>query len=118
VLLIWAATNSALFPIQFGPESSTSQSCESVVEYIFPDRNSCKSFWKKCIEIYSFFKLNINQDKVKSRSKSLLSARGSSFRYTGRTQKEMINFLHENFMKRSNGAAKRTETDKAAAFGR
>eukprot|EP00095_Tigriopus_kingsejongensis_P003908 snap_masked-scaffold85_size395806-processed-gene-0.2 protein:Tk03908 transcript:snap_masked-scaffold85_size395806-processed-gene-0.2-mRNA-1 annotation:"chondrocyte-derived ezrin-like domain containing protein isoform c" len=71
---------------------------KDMVEFYFEDRNHCKNFWKKCVEHHSFFRCSttIHRDREKRR----LLSRGSSFRYSGKTQKEMQEFVRENFVKR------------------
>ncbi len=56
--------------------------------FCFGTRDEAKAFWKKCIEHHSFFRcVSI---KRLPRPKSKLLTRGSSFRYNGLTQKELI----------------------------
>ncbi|CAG7838549.1 unnamed protein product, partial [Allacma fusca] len=76
---------------------------KETVEFIFDTRNECKSFWKRCVEHHAFFRCEKAPSLAGSssgRSKGLLTSRGSSFRYSGRTQKQMVAFVRENFVKR------------------
>ncbi|KAF0292339.1 FERM, ARHGEF and pleckstrin domain-containing protein 2 [Amphibalanus amphitrite] len=70
---------------------------KDTVEFFFGTRNYCKNFWKKCVEHHGFFRcLDVAQ---KSRSKPRVLPRGSSFRFSGRTQKQMIEYVRENYAK-------------------
>lgn len=71
---------------------------KDTVEFYFDDRNQCKNFWKKCVEHHSFFRCSstVNREREKHR----LLSRGSSFRYSGKTQKQMQEYVRENFVKR------------------
>lgn len=94
---------------------------------MFETRNDCKSFWKKCVENHGFFRCFSVKRLPRQRTKVL--SRGSSFRYklfiiitlhlycmcfnrvminkqlifyrySGKTQKQMVEFVRENFVKR------------------
>ena len=52
---------------------------KDTVEFYFESRNSCKNFWKKCIEHHSFFRRHVT--KGDARHKTRVVSRGSSFRY-------------------------------------
>lgn len=41
-------------------------------------RDTCKAFWKTCVEYHAFFRLS---EEPKSKPKALLCSKGSSFRY-------------------------------------
>uniref|UniRef100_A0A9J8ANC1 FERM C-terminal PH-like domain-containing protein n=1 Tax=Cyprinus carpio carpio TaxID=630221 RepID=A0A9J8ANC1_CYPCA len=41
-------------------------------------RDVCKAFWKLCVEYHAFFRL---AEEPKSHQRSILSSKGSSFRY-------------------------------------
>ncbi|GAB6019752.1 hypothetical protein CHUAL_001305 [Chamberlinius hualienensis] len=71
---------------------------KDTVEFFFESRNECKNFWKKCVEHHGFFRCSAV--KKAQRQKTRVLSRGSSFRYSGRTQKEVIEFVRENFIKR------------------
>ncbi|CAF1099568.1 unnamed protein product [Adineta ricciae] len=70
---------------------------KDTVEFYFHTRDECKNFWKKCIEYHAFFRCVTI--KRTSRSRSRLLTRGSSFRYNGRTQKEIIEYAREHYVK-------------------
>ncbi|XP_041483014.1 FERM, ARHGEF and pleckstrin domain-containing protein 1-like isoform X1 [Lytechinus variegatus] len=59
----------------------------STVEFQMETRNDCKQFWKSCVEHHAFFRLT--QIKY-PRSRRRLLSRGSTFRYSGRTQKQVV----------------------------
>ncbi|XP_023243661.1 FERM, ARHGEF and pleckstrin domain-containing protein 1-like [Centruroides sculpturatus] len=73
---------------------------KDTVEFFFEGRNECKNFWKKCIENHAFFRCA--EVRKTSRQKTRLFSRGSSFRYSGRTQKQMVEYVRENYVKRQN----------------
>ncbi|CAF3306701.1 unnamed protein product [Rotaria socialis] len=70
---------------------------KDTVEFYFDTRDECKNFWKKCIEYHAFFRCVTIQRL--HRSKKKLLAGGSSFRYHGRTQKEITEYARENYTK-------------------
>ncbi|KAM9400664.1 FERM domain-containing protein 7-like [Salvelinus alpinus] len=69
---------------QIGP------SRKDTVEFAMASRDVSKSFWKTCVEYHAFFRL---AKEPQSRSKTLLSSKGSSFRYSGRTQKQLMEYM-------------------------
>lgn len=71
---------------------------KDTVEFFFESRNECKNFWKKCIENHAFFRCT--EVKRVPRQKTRLFSRGSSFRYSGRTQKQIVEYVRENYVKR------------------
>ncbi|KAE8604510.1 hypothetical protein XENTR_v10014726 [Xenopus tropicalis] len=70
---------------------------QDALEFLLPSRDTCKRFWKICVEYHSFFRL---QDEPKPKSKPVLLSRGSSFRYSGRTQKQLIDYMRDSSIKR------------------
>lgn len=70
---------------------------QDALEFLLPSRDMCKRFWKICVEYHSFFRL---QDQPKPKSKPVLLSRGSSFRYSGRTQKQLIEYVRDTSIKR------------------
>ncbi|XP_014844954.1 PREDICTED: FERM domain-containing protein 7 isoform X1 [Poecilia mexicana] len=62
-------------------------SCKDTLEFAMASRDVCKSFWKMCVEYHAFFKL---AEEPKPIHKTLLSCKGSRFRYSGRTQKQLL----------------------------
>uniref|UniRef100_A0A7N6ANW1 FERM, ARHGEF and pleckstrin domain-containing protein 2 n=1 Tax=Anabas testudineus TaxID=64144 RepID=A0A7N6ANW1_ANATE len=68
------------------------------LEFLMASRDQCKIFWKICVEYHSFFRL---LDQPQPKSKTMLFNRGSSFRYSGRTQKQLVEYVRENGAKRT-----------------
>ncbi|XP_055260060.1 FERM, ARHGEF and pleckstrin domain-containing protein 2 isoform X2 [Moschus berezovskii] len=79
-----------LHPEVHGPYQDT-------LEFVLGSRNECKSFWKICVEHHAFFRL---LDQPKPRAKAILFSRGSSFRYSGRTQRQLADYVKDGGMKR------------------
>nr|CAD7196274.1 unnamed protein product [Timema douglasi] len=71
---------------------------KDTVEFFFEGRNECKNFWKKCVENHGFFRCSAV--KHVPRQKTRVLSRGSSFRYSGRTQKQIVEFVRENYVTR------------------
>ncbi|XP_028163989.1 FERM, ARHGEF and pleckstrin domain-containing protein 2-like isoform X2 [Ostrinia furnacalis] len=69
-----------------------------VVEFFFEGRNECKNFWKKCVENHGFFRCT-SVPRL-PRHKTRVISRGSSFRYSGKTQKQIVEFVRDNYVKR------------------
>ncbi|XP_033821573.1 FERM, ARHGEF and pleckstrin domain-containing protein 2 isoform X1 [Periophthalmus magnuspinnatus] len=80
-----------LHPEVHGPHQDT-------LEFMMGSRDQCKIFWKICVEYHSFFRLF---DQPQPKNKAKLFTRGSSFRYSGRTQKQLVEFVKENGAKRT-----------------
>ncbi|VDP70767.1 unnamed protein product [Echinostoma caproni] len=66
-------------------------------EFVFESRDECKSFWKQCIEHHAFFRCQAVKKPPNRRGRMV--SKGSSFRYTGRTQKQLIEYVRENYVK-------------------
>ncbi|XP_037530286.1 FERM, ARHGEF and pleckstrin domain-containing protein 2 [Nematolebias whitei] len=71
---------------------------QDILEFMMASRDECKNFWKICVEYHSFFRLF---DQPQPKSKAILFTRGSSFRYSGRTQKQLVEYVRENGAKRT-----------------
>lgn len=80
-----------LHPEVHGPHQDT-------LEFMMASRDQCKIFWKICVEYHSFFRMF---DQPQPKSKAILFTRGSSFRYSGRTQKQLVDYVRENGAKRT-----------------
>lgn len=80
-----------LHPEVHGPHQDT-------LEFMMASRDQCKIFWKICVEYHSFFRLF---DQPQPKSKAILFTRGSSFRYSGRTQRQLVEYVRENGAKRT-----------------
>ncbi|NXU50388.1 FRMD7 protein, partial [Turnix velox] len=61
--------------------------CKDTLEFTMASRDACKAFWKLCVEYHAFFRLS---EEPKSKPKALLCSKGSSFRYSGRTQRQLL----------------------------
>ncbi|WAR27779.1 FARP1-like protein [Mya arenaria] len=68
---------------------------KDLVEFFFDSRDECKTFWKKCIEHHGFFRCQ--RVKKLPRNKTRVVSRGSSFRYSGRTQRQLSEYVRESF---------------------
>ncbi|CAD0195222.1 unnamed protein product [Chrysodeixis includens] len=86
------------FLIKLHPEGYVSGYYRDVVEFFFDGRNECKNFWKKCVENHGFFRCSsvVRQPRQKTR----VISRGSSFRYSGKTQKQIVEYVRDNYVKR------------------
>ncbi|KAK1889629.1 FERM domain containing protein 7 [Dissostichus eleginoides] len=62
-------------------------SCKDTLEFSMASRDVCKCFWKTSVEYHAFFRLAEEPNTI---HKTLLSCKGSSFRYSGRTQKQLL----------------------------
>ncbi|XP_067084960.1 FERM domain-containing protein 7 [Osmerus mordax] len=60
---------------------------KDTVEFSLASRDVCKAFWRTCVENHAFFRLS---EEPPSQQRPLLYSRGSSFRYSGRTQKQLL----------------------------
>uniref|UniRef100_A0A3B4VIX4 FERM, ARHGEF and pleckstrin domain-containing protein 2 n=1 Tax=Seriola dumerili TaxID=41447 RepID=A0A3B4VIX4_SERDU len=84
------------FLIKLHPEVHVCISDHLLCNFVL--RDQCKIFWKICVEYHSFFRLF---DQPLPKSKAILFTRGSSFRYSGRTQKQLVEYVRENGAKRT-----------------
>nr|XP_057922404.1 FERM domain-containing protein 7 [Doryrhamphus excisus] len=75
-------------------------SLKDTLEFCMASRDVCKAFWKMCVEYHAFFRL-AEEPQVVHR-KTLLSCKGSGFRYSGRTQKQLLECLGSSEKKPSN----------------
>ncbi|XP_075793279.1 FERM, ARHGEF and pleckstrin domain-containing protein 2 isoform X5 [Pelodiscus sinensis] len=80
-----------LHPEVHGPYQDT-------LEFLLGSRDECKNFWKICVEYHTFFRLF---DQPKPKAKTVFFSRGSSFRYSGRTQKQLVNYVKDSGMKKT-----------------
>ncbi|KAJ0070300.1 hypothetical protein NL108_007644, partial [Boleophthalmus pectinirostris] len=81
------------FKIVFCPQSSY----QDTLEFLMASRDCCKVFWKICVEYHAFFRLF---EEPKPKRKPVLMSRGSSFRFSGRTQKQVIDYVRESEFKK------------------
>ncbi|KAI1882718.1 hypothetical protein AGOR_G00237800 [Albula goreensis] len=80
-----------LHPEVHGPHQDT-------LEFLMASRDQCKLFWKNCVEHHTFFRL---LDQPKPKAKAILFSRGSSFRYSGRTQKQLVEYVRDSGIRRT-----------------
>ncbi|XP_005452933.1 FERM, ARHGEF and pleckstrin domain-containing protein 1 isoform X2 [Oreochromis niloticus] len=83
------------FLIKLRPDLNSS--CQDTLEFLMPSRDCCKVFWKICVEYHAFFRLF---EEPKPKPKPVLFSRGSSFRFSGRTQKQVIEYVRESEFKK------------------
>ncbi|XP_051566438.1 FERM, ARHGEF and pleckstrin domain-containing protein 1 isoform X2 [Myxocyprinus asiaticus] len=70
---------------------------QDTLEFLMASRDCCKVFWKICVEYHAFFRLF---EEPRPKPKPVLFSRGSSFRFSGRTQKQVIDYVKENEFKK------------------
>ncbi|XP_062306747.1 FERM, ARHGEF and pleckstrin domain-containing protein 2 isoform X3 [Osmerus eperlanus] len=80
-----------LHPEVHGPHQET-------LEFMMASRDQCKIFWKNCVEHHSFFRL---LDQPQPKARAVFFSRGSSFRYSGRTQKQLVEYVRESGARRT-----------------
>ncbi|XP_066089792.1 FERM, ARHGEF and pleckstrin domain-containing protein 2 isoform X4 [Saccopteryx bilineata] len=80
-----------LHPEVHGPYQDT-------LEFLLGSRDECKNFWKICVEYHTFFRLF---DQPKPKAKAVFFSRGSSFRYSGRTQRQLVDYVKDGATKRT-----------------
>ncbi|KAM7106615.1 FERM, ARHGEF and pleckstrin domain-containing protein 2 isoform 4-T6 [Ciconia maguari] len=71
---------------------------QDTLEFLLGSRDECKNFWKICVEYHTFFRL---LDQPKPKAKAVFFTRGSSFRYSGRTQKQLVDYIKDSGMKKT-----------------
>ncbi|XP_067372037.1 FERM, ARHGEF and pleckstrin domain-containing protein 1 isoform X3 [Channa argus] len=84
------------FLIKLRPDLNQS-SYQDTLEFLMASRDCCKVFWKICVEYHAFFRLF---EEPKPKPKPVLFTRGSSFRFSGRTQKQVIDYMKETEFKK------------------
>nr|XP_046259441.1 FERM, ARHGEF and pleckstrin domain-containing protein 1 isoform X2 [Scatophagus argus] len=83
------------FLIKLRPDLNSSY--QDTLEFLMASRDCCKVFWKICVEYHAFFRLF---EEPKPKPKPVLFTRGSSFRFSGRTQKQVIDYVRETEFKK------------------
>uniref|UniRef100_A0A8C7QQJ0 FERM, ARHGEF and pleckstrin domain-containing protein 1 n=1 Tax=Oncorhynchus mykiss TaxID=8022 RepID=A0A8C7QQJ0_ONCMY len=83
------------FLIKLRPDLNSSY--QDTLEFLMGSRDCCKVFWKICVEYHAFFRLF---EEPKARPKPVLFTRGSSFRFSGRTQKQVIDYVKDSEFKK------------------
>ncbi|XP_067108692.1 LOW QUALITY PROTEIN: FERM, ARHGEF and pleckstrin domain-containing protein 1 [Osmerus mordax] len=84
------------FLIKLRPDLNKS-SYQDTLEFLMASRDCCKVFWKICVEYHAFFRLF---EEPKPKPKPVIFTRGSSFRFSGRTQKQVIDYVKESEFKK------------------
>ncbi|TGZ72258.1 hypothetical protein CRM22_002205 [Opisthorchis felineus] len=74
------------------------------IEFIFDSREECKHFWKHCIEHHTFFRCPKAEQALSKQGQpgQRFSRSGSTFRYTGRTEQELHEYVQEHGENRIN----------------
>lgn len=75
------------------------ESPKDAINFIFPTRNLCKNFWKKCVEHHGFYRCQATPKR--SLCKHRVITKGSQFRFTGRTQKELVVYARNSLAKKT-----------------
>uniref|UniRef100_A0A8C7U7Q3 FERM, ARHGEF and pleckstrin domain-containing protein 1 n=1 Tax=Oncorhynchus mykiss TaxID=8022 RepID=A0A8C7U7Q3_ONCMY len=83
------------FLIKLRPDLNSSY--QDTLEFLMGSRDCCKVFWKICVEYHAFFRLF---EEPKPKPKPVLFTRGSSFRFSGRTQKQVIDYVKDSEFKK------------------
>ncbi|XP_056145077.1 FERM, ARHGEF and pleckstrin domain-containing protein 1 [Lampris incognitus] len=83
------------FLIKLRPDLNSAY--QDTLEFLMSSRDCCKVFWKICVEYHAFFRLF---EEPKPKPKPVLFSRGSSFRFSGRTQKQVIDYVKESEFKK------------------
>ncbi|XP_069752139.1 FERM domain-containing protein 7-like [Narcine bancroftii] len=68
------------------------------LEFLMESRDTCKHFWKTCVEYHAFFRL---PEEPRSKTRPLLYSKGSCFRYSGRTQKQLVEYMNKGDFKKA-----------------
>ncbi|KAG5852292.1 hypothetical protein ANANG_G00060840 [Anguilla anguilla] len=84
------------FLIKLRPDLNQS-AYQDTLEFMMGSRDCCKVFWKICVEYHAFFRLF---EEPKPKPKPVLFTRGSSFRFSGRTQKQVIDYVKDSEFKK------------------
>ncbi|XP_041933755.1 FERM, ARHGEF and pleckstrin domain-containing protein 1 isoform X1 [Alosa sapidissima] len=84
------------FLIKLRPDLNES-AYQDTLEFLMASRDCCKVFWKICVEYHAFFRLF---EEPKPKPKPVLFSRGSSFRFSGRTQKQLIDYVKDTEFKK------------------
>ncbi|XP_029601805.1 FERM, ARHGEF and pleckstrin domain-containing protein 1 isoform X4 [Salmo trutta] len=80
------------FLIKLRPDLNQS-GYQDTLEFTMASRDCCKIFWKICVEYHAFFRLF---EEPKPKPKAVLFTRGSSFRFSGRTQKQVSDYVKDS----------------------
>nr|XP_002732232.2 PREDICTED: FERM, RhoGEF and pleckstrin domain-containing protein 2 [Saccoglossus kowalevskii] len=69
---------------------------KDTVEFFLSSRNEAKRLWKSCVEHHTFFRLT--EPKLMKQKPKVFS-RGSTFRYSGKTQKQVVDSVRQSYKK-------------------
>ncbi|XP_015218975.1 FERM, ARHGEF and pleckstrin domain-containing protein 1 isoform X2 [Lepisosteus oculatus] len=83
------------FLIKLRPDLNSTY--QDTLEFLMASRDCCKVFWKICVEYHAFFRLF---EEPKPKPKPVLFSRGSSFRFSGRTQKQVLDYVRDSEFKK------------------
>ncbi|XP_030636646.1 FERM, ARHGEF and pleckstrin domain-containing protein 1 isoform X3 [Chanos chanos] len=83
------------FLIKLRPDLNSNY--QDTLEFMMASRDCCKVFWKICVEYHAFFRLF---EEPKPKPKPVLFTRGSSFRFSGRTQRQVIDYVKDSEFKK------------------
>uniref|UniRef100_A0A8C6TU33 FERM, ARHGEF and pleckstrin domain-containing protein 1 n=1 Tax=Neogobius melanostomus TaxID=47308 RepID=A0A8C6TU33_9GOBI len=96
-----------------GDPSVSPYAHHDTLEFAMASRDCCKIFWKICVEYHAFFRLF---EEPKPKPKPILFTRGSSFRFSGRTQKQIIDYVKDSEFKKVPFESQLTSTPVHAAL--
>ncbi|KAM9192444.1 FERM, ARHGEF and pleckstrin domain-containing protein 1 isoform 2-T2 [Dugong dugon] len=99
------------FLIKLRPDANSSY--QDTLEFLMASRDFCKSFWKICVEHHAFFRLF---EEPKPKPKPVLFSRGSSFRFSGRTQKQVLDYVKEGGHKKVQFERKHSKIHSVRSF--
>ncbi|XP_013204785.1 FERM, ARHGEF and pleckstrin domain-containing protein 1 isoform X2 [Microtus ochrogaster] len=99
------------FLIKLRPDVNSSY--QDTLEFLMAGRDFCKAFWKICVEHHAFFRLF---EEPKPKPKPVLFSRGSSFRFSGRTQKQVLDYVKEGAHKKVQFERKHSKIHSTRSF--
>nr|CAB3244733.1 FERM, RhoGEF and pleckstrin domain-containing protein 1-like [Phallusia mammillata] len=85
------------FLIKLRTEANTNNVGDILV-FVMASRNTCKNFWRHCIEYHAFFRLEIHPER---KPQPMILKRGSTFRYSGKTQKQLHELVRNSNFRRT-----------------
>uniref|UniRef100_H2Z4V6 FERM, RhoGEF and pleckstrin domain-containing protein 2 n=1 Tax=Ciona savignyi TaxID=51511 RepID=H2Z4V6_CIOSA len=78
-----------------------------ILVFVMASRDTCKNFWRHCIEYHAFFRLDLHPAPA---PKPKIIKRGSTFRYSGKTQKQLHDLVRNSNFRRTTFARKSART--------
>lgn len=82
-----------------------------VIHFSCPSKSTCKTLWKSCVEHHTFFR-SVKDTIVRRPSTSSLFRRGSTFRYSGRTQFKLMQENTSTAGPRRGGSKRKSEFER------